>query len=159
MAEKLPSYEEWKLDNPGYSKTYYDQLKHIEEGGNPYTGPISLFSNIAKLFKRDKKVEEDIPKYDNKLPEVKLTTKDADKIIKKVVSEDTPDLKDLVKTADIKLEAQENPKTIGFTNALIFATGGPLSVREDSQPLSMAGFSDKKKTEIADQLMLSLIHI
>ena len=33
MAEKLPPYEEWKLDNPGYSKTYYDQLKHIEEGG------------------------------------------------------------------------------------------------------------------------------
>ena len=148
MAEQLPPYEEWKLDNPGYSKTYYDQLKHIEEGGSPYTGPASLFSNVAKLFKRDKKVEEDVPKYDTKLPEVKLTTKDADKIIKKVVSDETPDLKELVKTADLKLEAQENPKTAGWVNALIFATGGPLSMREDSLP----GFSDITKTQIADQL-------
>ena len=90
MAEQLPPYEEWKLENPGYSKTYYDQLKHIEEGGSPYTGPASLFSNVAKLFKRDKTVKEDTPKYDNKLPEVKLTTKDADKIIKKVVLNETP---------------------------------------------------------------------
>ena len=47
MAEQLPPYEEWKLENPGYSKTYYDQLKHIEEGGSPYTGPASLFSNVG----------------------------------------------------------------------------------------------------------------
>ena len=113
MAEQLPPYEEWKLDNPGYSKTYYDQLKHIEEGGSPYLGPASLFSNIAKLFKRDKvKVEEDTPKYDKKLPEIKLTSKDADEIIKKVVSNDQPDLKELVKTAELKIEAQEKPKTM-----------------------------------------------
>ena len=154
MAEQLPPYEEWKLENPGYSKTYYDQLKHIEEGGSPYTGPASLFSNVAKLFKRDKTVKEDTPKYDNKLPEVKLTTKDADKIIKKVVLNETPDLKELVKTADIKIKAEENPETMGWVNALIFATGGPLSVRDDNLPLSYAGFSDKKKTEIADELML-----
>tara|TARA_Y100001963_G_scaffold49976_1_gene70005 strand:+ start:8651 stop:13318 length:4668 start_codon:yes stop_codon:yes gene_type:complete len=154
MAEKLPSYEEWKIDNPGKSKTFYDQLKHLEEGGSPWTGPASLFSNVAKLFKKDKKVEEETPKYSQELPEIKLTTKDADKIIKKVISEETPDLKDLVKTADIKLEAQENPKTIGFTNALIFATGGPLSVRDDNLPLSYAGFSEKTKTQIADELML-----
>ena len=155
MAEKLPPYEEWKLDNPGYSKTYYDQLKHIEEGGSPYTGPASIFSNVAKLFKRDKKVEEDVPKYDTKLPEVKLTTKDADKIIKKVVSNETPDLKELVKTADLKLEAQENPKSQGWVNALIFATGGPLSMREDSLP----GFSDITKTKIADQLAANDLNI
>jgi len=154
MAEKLPPYEEWKLENPGYSKTYYDQLKHIEEGGSPYTGPASIFSNVAKLFKRDKKVEEETPKYENKLPEVKLTTKDADKIIKKVVLNETLDLKELVKTADIKIKAQENPETMGWANALIFATGGPLSVRDDNLPLSYAGFSDKKKTEIANELML-----
>ena len=167
MAEQLPPYEEWKLDNPGYSKEFYDQVKKNREGGNPY----SIFSSIADVFKKNKATaKEDTPKYENKLPEVKLTTKDADKIIKKVVSDDTPDLKELVKTADLKLEAQENPETKGWVNALIFATGGPLSVRDDNLPLSYAGCTDKKKTEIADELMLvnanivkindlSLIHI
>ena len=150
-VENYDSYEEFKLDHPGYSEEFYNQVKSNKEGGNPY----KIFSSIADVFKKNKAtVKEDTPKYDNKLPEIKITNKEADKIIKKVVSDKSPDLKELVKTANIKLEAQEDPKTSGFTNALIFATGGPLSVREDSQPLSMAGFSDKKKTEIADQLML-----
>ena len=154
MAEKLPPYEEWKLENPGSSKEFYDQVKKNQELDFSLKSIVSIYTDIFKSAKsnyqtnkrrneliEDNERKEDFPKYDTKLPEIKLTTKEADKIIKKVVSEDTPDLKDLVKTADIKLEAQENPKTSGFTNALIFATGGPLSVRDDSQPLSMAGFS------------------
>ena len=139
MAEKF-DIEQYKLDNPGYSEEFYEQVKSNKEGGNPY----SIFSSLFK-----KKEKEDVPKYDTKLPEIKITKETAEKVIKKAInSDDQPDLKDLVKTADLKLKAEENPKTKGLVDALIFATGGPLP-----------DFSNKTKTEIADNLAANDLNI
>ena len=92
MAEKF-DIEQYKLDNPGYSEEFYEQVKSNKEGGNPY----SIFSSLFK-----KKEKEDVPKYDTKLPEIKITKETAEKVIKKAInSDDQPDLKDLVKTADL----------------------------------------------------------
>ena len=89
MAEKF-DIEQYKLDNPGYSEEFYEQVKSNKEGGNPY----SIFSSLFK-----KKEKEDVPKYDTKLPEIKITKETAEKVIKKAInSDDQPDLKDLVKT-------------------------------------------------------------
>jgi len=100
MAEKF-DIEKYKLDNPGYSDEFYEQVKSNKEGGNPY----SIFSSIFK-----KKEKEDVPKYDTKLPEVKITAETAEKVIKKAInSDDQPSLKDLATTADLKLKAKEDP--------------------------------------------------
>jgi len=139
MAEKF-DIEQYKLDNPGYSEEFYEQVKSNKEGGNPY----SIFSSLFK-----KKEKEDVPKYNTKLPEVKITKETAEKVIKKAInSDDQPSLKDLATTADLKLKAEENPKTKGLVDALIFATGGP---RPD--------FSNKTKTEIADNLAANDLNI
>jgi len=139
MAEKF-DIEQYKLDNPGYSEEFYEQVKSNKEGGNPY----SIFSSLFK-----KKEKEDVPKYDTKLPEVKITKETAEKVIKKAINTDNqPDLKDLVKTADLKLKAEEDPKTKGLVDALIFATGGPLPE-----------YSNKIKTEIANNLAANDLNI
>jgi hypothetical protein len=43
MAEKF-DIEQYKLDNPGYSEEFYEQVKSNKEGGNPY----SIFSSLFK---------------------------------------------------------------------------------------------------------------
>ena len=139
MAEKF-DIEKYKLDNPGYSDEFYEQVKSNKEGGNPY----SIFSSIFK-----KKEKEDVPKYNTKLPEVKITAETAEKVIKKAInSDDQPSLKDLATTADLKLKAKEDPKTKGLVDALIFATGGPLPK-----------FSNKTKTQIANDLAANDLNI
>ena len=139
MAEKF-DIEKYKLDNPGYSDEFYEQVKSNKEGGNPY----SIFYSLFK-----KKEKEDVPKYDTKLPEIKITKETAEKVIKKAInSDDQPSLKDLATTADLKLKAEEDPKTKGLVDALIFATGGPLP-----------DFSNKTKTEIADNLAANDLNI
>ena len=43
MAEKF-DIEQYKLDNPGYSEEFYEQVKSNKEGGNPYSIFSSLFN-------------------------------------------------------------------------------------------------------------------
>jgi len=138
MAEQF-DIESYKLENPGYSDTFYEQVKSNKEGGNP-------FSIYSKLFKRKEK--EDVPKYDTKLPEVKINSNTVEKIVKKVVSNDQPSLKDLAQTADLKIKAEENAETKGWVKSLIFATGGPLP-----------NYSNKLKTEIANDLAANDLNI
>ena len=102
--------------------------KRVKE--NPSTGTIRgdvskfIINPLKDLFKK----KEDEPKFEGtKLPEVKITAETAEKAIKKAINSDNqPDIKDLVKTADLKLKAEENPETAGWVKALIFATGGPV---------------------------------
>jgi len=123
--------------------------KRVKE--NPSTGTIRgdvskfIINPLKDLFKE----KEDVPKFDTKLPEVKITAATAEKVIKKAInSDDQPSLKDLATTADLKLKAEEDPKTKGLVDALIFATGGPLP-----------DFSNKTKTEIADNLAANDLNI
>lgn len=123
--------------------------KRVKE--NPSTGTIRgdvskfIINPLKDLFKE----KEDVPKFDTKLPEIKITKETAEKVIKKAInSDDQPDLKDLVKTADLKLKAEENPETAGWVKSLIFATGG-----------QRPEISSKKKTEIANDLALNDLNI
>ncbi len=93
MAKKF-DIKKYKRDNQEYSDEFYEQVKSKKEGGNPK----SIFSSIFK-----KKEKEDVPKYDTKLPEVKITAETAEKVIKKAIkSDDQPSLKELATTADLK---------------------------------------------------------
>ena len=142
MAEKFtPKYDEENNKSIGRVKP------------NTSTGTISgefsqyIINPLKNLFKE----KEDVPKFDTKLPEVKITAATAEKVIKKAInSDDQPDLKDLVKTADIKLKAEENPETAGWVKALMFATGAPTS-----ETL----YDDKVKTQIANDLALNDLNI
>ena len=97
---------------------------------NPSTGTIRgdvskfIINPLKDLFTKEK---EDISKYSTELPEIKITSKTAEKVIKKVINSDNqPSLKDLVTTADLKLKAEKNPETAGWVKSLIFATGGNI---------------------------------
>jgi len=123
--------------------------KRVKE--NPSTGTIRgdvskfIINPLKDLFKE----KEDVPKFDTKLPEVKITAATAEKVIKKAInSDDQPSLKDLATTADLKLKAEENPETAGWVKSLIFATGG-----------QKPEISNKKKTEIANDLALNDLNI
>jgi hypothetical protein len=123
--------------------------KRVKE--NPSTGTIRgdvskfIINPLKNLFKE----KEDTPKYSTELPEIKITSKTAEKVIKKVINSDNqPSLKDLVTTADLKLKAEENPETAGWVKSLIFATGG-----------NIPQISSKKKTEIANDLALNDLNI
>ena len=101
--------------------------KRVKE--NPSTGTIRgdvskfIINPLKNLFKE----KEDTPKYSTELPEIKITSKTAEKVIKKVINSDNqPSLKDLVTTADLKLKAEKNPETAGWVKSLIFATGGNI---------------------------------
>ena len=116
--------------------------KRVKE--NPSTGTIRgdvskfIINPLKDLFKE----KEDEPKFDTKLPEIKITKETAEKVIKKAInSNDQPSLKDLATTADLKLKAEENPETAGWVKSLIFATGGQVPE-----------IGSKKKTEIANDL-------
>jgi hypothetical protein len=123
--------------------------KRVKE--NPSTGTIRgdvskfIINPLKNLFKE----KEDTPKYSTELPEIKITSKTAEKVIKKVInSENQPSLKDLTTTADLKIKAEENPETAGWVKSLIFATGG-----------NIPQISSKKKTEIANDLALNDLNI
>ena len=123
--------------------------KRVKE--NPSTGTIRgdvskfIINPLKDLFKE----KEDVPKFDTKLPEVKITAATAEKVIKKAINnDDQPSLKDLANTADLKLKAEENPETAGWVKSLIFATGGQTPE-----------ISSKKKTEIANDLALNDLNI
>ena len=116
--------------------------KRVKE--NPSTGTIRgdvskfIINPLKDLFKE----KEDTPKYDPKLPEIIITAETAEKAIKKSInSENQPSLKDLAKTADLKIKAEKNPKTSGWVKSLIFATGGQIPE-----------IGNEKKTEIANDL-------
>ena len=120
---------------------------------NPSTGTIrgDVSKFIINPFKDLFKEKEDVPKFDTKLPEVKITAATAEKVIKKAInSDDQPSLKDLATTADLKLKAEENPQTAGWVKALMFATGAP-----SSESL----YDDKFKTQIANDLALNDLNI
>ena len=111
--------------------------KRVKE--NPSTGTIRgdvskfIINPLKDLFRK-----EDEPKYSTELPEIKITAETAEKAIKKAINSDNqPDIKDLVRTADLKLKAEENPETAGWVKSLIFATGG-----------SIPEISNKKKKKI-----------
>jgi len=111
---------------------------------NTSTGSISgdvskfIINPLKDLFKE----KEDEPKFDTKLPEIKITKETAEKVIKKAINnDDQPSLKDLANTADLKLKAEENPETAGWVKSLIFATGGQTPE-----------IGNEKKTEIANDL-------
>jgi hypothetical protein len=119
---------------------------------NPSTGTIRgdvskfIINPLKDLFTKEK---EDISKYSTELPEIKITSKTAEKVIKKVINSDNqPSLKDLVTTADLKLKAEKNPETAGWVKSLIFATGG-----------NIPEISNEKKTEIANDLAFNDLNI
>ena len=123
--------------------------KRVKE--NPSTGTIRgdvskfIINPLKDLFKE----KEDVPKYSTELPKITVTAETAEKAIKKAINSDSqPDIKDLVRTADLKLKAEENPETAGWVKSLIFATGG-----------SIPEVSNKKKTEIANDLSLNDLNI
>ena len=123
--------------------------KRVKE--NPSTGTIRgdvskfIINPLKDLFKE----KEDVPKYSTELPKITVTAETAEKAIKKAINSDSqPDIKDLVRTADLKLKAEENPETAGWVKSLIFATGG-----------SIPEVSNKKKTEIANDLALNDLNI
>ena len=118
--------------------------KSVKESPSTGTrrGDVSKFiiNPLKDLFKE----KENEPKFDTKLPEIKITKETAEKVIKKAINSDNqPSLKDLATTADIKLKAEENPETAGWVKALMFATGAP-----SSESL----YDDKLKTQIANDL-------
>jgi len=122
--------------------------KRVKE--NPSTGTVRgdvskfIINPLKDLFRK-----EDEPKYSTELPEIKITAETAEKAIKKAINSDNqPSLKDLATTADLKLKAEENPETAGWVKSLIFATGG-----------SIPEISNKKKTEIANDLALNDLNI
>ena len=142
MAEKF---------KPKYDEEYNKSIGRVKP--NPSTGTIKgdvskfIINPLKNLFKE----KEDVPKYNTKLPEIKITKETAEKVIKKAInSDDQPDLKDLVKTADLKLKAEENPETAGWVKALMFATGAPVSE---------SLYGDKLKTQIANDLALNDLNI
>ena len=51
MAEQLPPYEEWKLENPGYSKEFYDQVKKNQELDFSLKSLVSVYTDIFKSAK------------------------------------------------------------------------------------------------------------
>ena len=119
---------------------------------NPSTGTIRgdvskfVLNPLKDLFTKEK---EDVAKYETEIPKIKLSSEAVEKVIKKVVSSDEqPTLKDLVRTADLKLKAEENPETKGWVQSLIFATGGPKP-----------DISDTTKTEIAENLAANDLNI
>ena len=119
------------------------KTKRVKE--NPSTrsirGDVSKFilNPLKNLFTKEK---EDVPKYSTELPEIKITTETAEKVIKKTINSDNqPSLKDLATTADLKLKAEEDPETAGWVKSLIFATGG-----------ERPEIGNEKKTEIANDL-------
>jgi hypothetical protein len=123
--------------------------KRVKE--NPSTGTIRgdvskfIINPLKNLFKE----KEDTPKYSTELPEIKITSKTAEKVIKKVISsENQPSLKDLTTTADLKTKAEKNPETAGWVKSLIFATGG-----------NIPEISNEKKTEIANDLAFNNLNI
>ena len=140
MAEKF---------TPKYDEEYNKSIGRVKPNTSTGTirGDVSKFiiNPLKDLFKE----KEDVPKFDTKLPEVKITAATAEKVIKKAInSDDQPSLKDLATTADLKLKAEENPETAGWVKSLIFATGG-----------QRPEISSKKKTEIANDLALNDLNI
>ena len=153
MEEKNNQVNEIK----GPERVRSDYGKRVKP--NPSTGTVSgdlskfIINPLKDLFKKKEIVEkEEVPKYaDTPIKKIKLSTSTVDKVIKKVVSDnDQPTASELVKTADLRLKAEENPATAGWVKTLMFATGAPSA---DSL------YDDKLKTQIANDLALNDLNI
>ena len=151
MEEKNNQVNEIK----GPERVRSDYGKRVKP--NPSTGTVSgdlskfIINPLKDLFKKKEIVEkEEVPKYaDTPIKKIKLSTSTVDKVIKKVVSDnDQPTASQLVKTADLKLKAENDPKTAPWVKSLIYATGGDVPE-----------ISNKKKTEIANGLAANNLNI
>tara|TARA_R110000787_G_scaffold83226_1_gene179417 strand:- start:4 stop:4578 length:4575 start_codon:yes stop_codon:yes gene_type:complete len=119
---------------------------------NPSTGTIRgdiskfVINPLKDLFKE----KETVAKFVEEGPKkISISKEGVKKVIQNVLGDNTqPDLKDLVRTADLKLKAIENPETAPWVNSLIFATGG-----------TTPDLTNQTKTEIANGLALNDLNI